>query len=291
MRVFVTGATGFIGSRIVPELIAAGHQVLGLTRSDTGAQALLRAGAQAHRGNIEDLDSLRSGADACDATIHTAFDHDFAHFVENCQKDRRVIAALGEALHGSQRPLLITSGTAMGTVAVGQPASEDHFDPAHPNPRIASELAGQALLARGINLSVMRLSQIHDTAKQGLVTEVIALARARGVSAYVGDGDNRWSAAHVSDTARLYRLAVEKGGAGARYNATAEEGIPFRLIAEAVGRRIGVPVVSVPTEEVVAHFGWLSTFIDKDMSATSALTRERLGWAPGGPGLLADIAP
>ncbi len=290
MRVFLTGSTGFIGSHIVPELIAAGHQVLGLTRSEAGATALAAAGAEAFRGDIEDLDSLRGGAARCDGVIHTAFDHDFSRFVENCQKDRRAIEALGSALEGSDRPLLITSGTAMGSARPGEPATENAFDADHPNPRVASELAGRELCERGVNVSVVRLSQIHDTVKQGLVTEVIALARRTGVSAYIGEGLNAWSATHVSDTARLFRLALERRQAGARYHATAEGAIPFRDIAEAVGRSVGVPVKSLAPEEAAAHFTWLMAFVGKDMSASSALTQERLGWRPHGPGLLADIA-
>lgn len=290
MRVFLTGSTGFIGSALVPELIAAGHRVLGLTRSEDGARALAAAGAQAHRGDLEDLDSLRRGAAECDGVIHAAFDHDFTNFAANCEKDGRAIAALGSALEGSDRPILITSGTAMGSGAPGEPATEGRFDPDYPNPRVASELAGRELSDRGVNVSVVRLSQIHDTDKQGLVTEVIALAREKGVSAYPGDGENRWSAAHLSDTARLYRLALERREAGARYHATAEGAIPFRAIAEAVGRRIGVPVRSVGPAEAGDHFGWLATFVDKDMSASSALTRDRLDWRPTGPGLLVDLA-
>lgn len=289
MRVFLTGSTGFIGSTIVPELIGAGHQVLGLTRSDAGARSLLAAGAEAYRGDIEDLESLRSGAAACDAVIHTAFDHNFANFVENCQKDRRAIEALGSALEGSDRPLVITSGTAMGTAAPGQPAVEDAFDPDHPNPRVASELAGRELLQRGVNVSVVRLSQIHDTVKQGLVTGVIELARKKGVSAYVDEGLNRWSAAHVLDAARLFRLALEKREAGARYHATAEGAIRFRDIAEAVGRSLRVLATAVSSEKAKDHFGWLAAFVDQDMAASSAKTQERLGWHPTGPGLIADL--
>ena len=289
MRIFLTGSTGFIGSKIVPELINTGHQVLGLTRSDAGARALLEAGAAVHRGDIEDLDSLRSGAQECDGAIHTAFDHNFQHFVANCEKDRRVILALGDALEGSDRPLVITSATPMGTAVPGQPATEDYFSPEHPNPRKASELAGRELFQRGINVSVVRLSQIHDAEKQGLVTEMIALACAKGVSAYVGEGLNPWSAAHVSDAARLYRLALEKREAGARYHATAEKSIEFRLIAKVIGDRLGVPVVSVSQDDMVGHFGWLSAFADKDMSATSTKTRECLQWHPTGPGLLASL--
>ena len=224
MRVFVTGATGFIGSALVPELIGAGHQVLGLTRSEEGAQSLLAAGAEVHRGNLEDLESLRAGAAASDSVIHCAFDHDFSNFAANCEKDRRVIEAIGDALVGSDRPLLITSGTGMGGGVPGQTATEDRFDLSHPNPRIASEEAGMAVASRGVNVSVVRLPQVHDPVKQGLITPLIQVTREKGVSAYVGAGGNRWPAAHVLDVARLYRLALEKGEAGSRYNAVAEEG-------------------------------------------------------------------
>ena len=289
MHVFVTGSTGFIGSALVPELIAAGHRVLGLTRSEAGARSLLAAGAEAHRGDLEDLDSLRRGADATDGVIHTAFDHDFSRFAANCEKDRRAIEALGATLRGSDRPLIITSGTAMGSAAPGRPATDDHFDPDHPNPRVASELAGRTALQEGTNVSVMRLSQIHDRAKQGLITEVIALARKTGVSAYVGEGLNRWSATHVLDAARLYRLALEKRQAGARYHAVAEEGIAFRAIAETVGRGLRVPVRAIAPEDVADHFGWLAAFAGRDLSASSALTRDRLGWRPTGPTLMDDL--
>jgi nucleoside-diphosphate-sugar epimerase len=289
MRVFVTGSTGFIGTEVTRELLDAGHQVLGLTRSQEGARVLQSMGAEAHSGNIEDPDSLRKGAAECDAVIHTAFDHDFSRFVANCEKDARVIAALGSALEGSTRPLIITSGTAMGSPAPGQAADEDHFDPTHPNPRVASELAGQALTDRGVNVVVMRLSQIHNPVKQGLVTELIKLAREKGCSAYVGDGDNRWSATHLADTARLYRLALEQHQPGARYHATAEQGIAFRQIADAIGRGLGVPVVALSGEAAAAHFGWMSGFVGKDMSGLSSKTRERLNWQPKGPGLIADI--
>lgn len=289
MRVFLTGATGFIGSAIVAELLGAGHQVLGLTRSDAGERALAAAGATAHRGDIEDLDSLRRGAAGCDAVIHTAFDHDFTHFADNCRKDGRAIEALGSALEGSDRPLIITSGTPMGTTVPGEPALEDRFDPDHPLPRVVSELAGQALLARGVNVSVLRLSQIHDTRKQGLVTPAIELARRSGVSAYVDEGLNCWSAAHLLDTARLYRLALERRAAGARYHATAEGAIRFRDIAQAIARNLDLPVATVAAQDAASHFGWLAAFVGRDMSAFSASTRERTGWHPGGPGLIADI--
>lgn len=289
MRVFLTGATGFIGSAVIPELIGAGHHVVGLTRSDAGAKALAAAGAEVHRGDLEDLDSLRSGAAGADGVIHTAFDHDFSRFVANCAKDGRAIAALGAALAGSEKPLVITSGTGMGSGKPGQPATEDVFNTDHPNPRVASELAGAALLEAGVNVSVMRLPQVHDTVKQGLVTPAVDLARKKGVSAYVGDGRNRWPAAHISDVARLYVLALEKREAGARYNAVAEEGIPVREIAEVIGRGLKVPVVALSPEEAAGHFGWLAAFAGLDLPASGAQTQARLGWHPTGPGLIADL--
>jgi nucleoside-diphosphate-sugar epimerase len=289
MRVFLTGATGFIGSTIVPELINAGHQVLGLTRSDAGAQSLAAAGAEVHRGNLEDLESLRSGAAQSDGVIHCAFDHDFTNFVANCEKDRRAIGALGAALAGSDRPLVITSGTGMGNAAHGQPATEDVFNSNNPHPRKASELAGASMLAAGINVSVVRLPQVHDTVKQGLITPAVAIAREKGVSAYVGDGLNRWPAAHVLDVARLYRLALEKREAGARYHAVAEEGIAVRNIAEVIGKGLKVPVVAMSPEQAAGQFGWLAPFVGMDIPASSAQTQARLGWHPTGPGLIADL--
>jgi nucleoside-diphosphate-sugar epimerase len=289
MRVFVTGATGFIGSALVPELINAGHQVLGLTRSDAGAKSLIAAGAEVHRGNLEDPESLRSGAAKADGVIHLAFDHDFSNFVAICEKDRRAIEALGDALVGSERPLVITSGTGMGSAAPGKPATEDHFDPNHPNPRKSSELAGVSVAARGVNVSVMRLPQVHDTVKQGLITYTIAVARQKGVSAYVGDGLNRWPAAHVLDTARLYRLALERAKAGARYHAVAEEGVPVRDMAEVIGRGLKIPVVALSPEAAADHFGWLAPFAGWDMPASSAQTQKELGWHPTGPGLIEDL--
>jgi nucleoside-diphosphate-sugar epimerase len=289
MRVFVTGSTGFIGSTIVPELINAGHQVLGLTRSDAGAQSLIAAGAEVHRGNLEDLESLRTGAAKADGVIHCAFNHDFSKFVANCAMDTRAIETLGAALTGSDRPLIITSGTGMGNAVPGQPATEDHFDPSHPNPRVASELAGASMSARGVNVSVVRLPQVHNRIKQGLITYAITVAREKGVSAYVGDGINRWPAVHVLDAARLYRLALEKAEAGARYHAVAEEGVPVRDIAEVVGRGLKVPVVALSPEEAAGHFGWLGAFVSWDLPASSAQTQARLGWRPTGPGVIADL--
>lgn len=289
MRIFVTGATGFIGSHVVSKLIGAGHQVLGLARSDAAADALIAAGAEAHCGDIEDLDSLRSGAALADGIIHTAFDHDFSKFVENCEKDRRAIEALGTSFVGTSKPLVITSSTVMGSAAPGERASEDVFNSAGPNPRVASELAGQALLDRGVHVITIRNSQIHDARKQGLVSDVLALARNRGISSYIGESANAWSAAHISDTALLYRLALEKNEAGARYHGTAESAISFRDIAEAIGKHFGLPVRSLSTDEASDHFGWLGAFVSKDMSAANALTRQRLSWNPQGPTLLEDL--
>ena len=288
MRVFVTGATGFIGSAIVRELIEAGHRVLGLDRSEAGAKSLIAAGVQVHRGGLEDLKSLRSGATAADAVIHTAFIHDFSNFAENCEIDKRAIETLGSALEGSERPLLVTSGLA--TVAQGRMATEEDA-PLPPSPSYprASEVTAETLLKRALRASVVRLPQVHNTVKQGLVTYAIALACEKGVSAYVADGLNRWAAVHVLDTARLYRLALEKQEAGARYHAVAEEGVPVRDIAEAIGRGLKVPVVSKSSEEAAAHFGWLGMFVGRDLTGSSVQTQRRLGWRPSGPGLIADL--
>src|SRR5271167_490230 len=286
MKIFVTGATGFIGSAVVPELIKAGHRVLGLTRSDSGAQSLIAAGAEVHRGSLEDLDSLRSGAAAADGVIHTAFIHDFSKFKENCEIDRRAIEALGAALAGSDRPLIVSSGTA-GVAAPGKVATEDRVVPPDlPFPRVSERTA---LSLQGVKASVMRLPQVHDTIKQGLVTYAIAAARERGVSAYVGEGRNRWAAAHVPDAARLYRLALEKHEAGAKYHAVAEEGVSMREIAETIGRGLKIPVVSLSPEKAAAHFGWLAMFAGADLVASSEKTRKNLGWNPTGPGLIADL--
>jgi nucleoside-diphosphate-sugar epimerase len=289
MRIFVTGATGFVGSAIVPELLKAGHQVIGMTRSDAGAQALADAGAEVHRGTLEDVGSLRSGAAKADGVIHTAFDHDFSRFVENCEKDKRAIAALGSALAGSDRPLIITSGTGVGIARPGEPATEDVFNIHHPNPRIASELAGNELLDAGVNVSVVRLPQVHNPLKQGLITPLIGMIREKGVAAYVGDGSNRWAAGHLSDVARLYRLAVEAGERGARYHAVGEEGVSSKEIIEALGRGLKLPVVSIAPDEAAAYFGWMAMFAGLDMPASSAWTQARLDWHPTGPTLIADL--
>ena len=290
MRVFVTGATGFIGSAVVRELIAAGHELLGLCRSDEKAAALAEAGAEVHRGSLEDLDSLRRGAARSDGVIHLAFNHDFSKFMANCEHDRRVIEALGAVLAGSDRPLIVTSGTGMANTVPGQPATEHGaVVSADVIPRVASEDAAASLAAIGVNVSVVRLPQVHDTAKQGLVTRVIAIARDQGVCAYVGDGHNRWPAAHVLDTARLYRLAIEQAEPGAKYHAVAETGIPLRDIAEAIGRRLTIPVKSIAPEEAPAYFGWFAMFAGHDLPASSEQTRKKLGWQPSGPGLIADL--
>lgn len=289
MRVFLTGATGFIGSRITAELLSAGHEVLGLTRSAAGAATLEAAGAVPHRGDIEDLDSLRAGAADSDAVIHTAFDHDFSRYAANCEKDRRAIAVLGETLGRGDRPLIITSVTGIGSSAPGEPAVEDHLDLTHPIPRVASEQAGEALKAEGVNVITVRLPQVHDTVRQGLISPFVDIARAKGVSAYVGDGANRFSAAHVSDAARLYRLALEGGQRNARYHAVAEEGVALRAIAETLGAGLGLPVVSIPADRAGDHFGYMATFAGLDLIASSASTRDRLGWTPEGPDLLSDL--
>ena len=289
MRIFLTGATGFIGSKIIPELLEAGHQVLGLTRSDAGAKQLTAARAEVHRGNLEDPTTLRRGAEKADAVIHCAFDHDFSRFVENCQKDKRNIEAIGEALVGSKRPLIITSGTGMGSRGPGEPASEDVYDATHANPRKISEETGAALAARGVNVSCVRLPQVHDRKKQGLISPLIEISRAKGRVAYVGDGKNRWPAAHVTDVARLYKLAIERAEPGARYNAVGEEGVTAKDISDALGRSLKLPVVSLTGDEVAAHFGWMAMFAGVDMPASNAITRKKLGWAPVGPGLIADL--
>lgn len=286
MRVFVTGATGFIGSRVVPELISAGHQVVGLTRSDAGAQSLAAQGAQARRGDLEDLESLRGGAAASDAVLHVAFRHDWTRFAESCELDKHAIETIGAVLQGSSRPLIVSSGVG---VADGRAATEDDPPLSSPSfPRV-SEGTAVELMERGVNASVMRLPQVHDTEKQGLITPLIAIARAKGVSAYVGDGSNRWPAAHIGDVARIYRLALEKGTAGARYHAVAEEGVPLKDIATAIGHGLNVPVISISPEQAQEHFGFLGFFAGRDVHTSGAQTRAKLGWNPTGPDLLTDL--
>jgi nucleoside-diphosphate-sugar epimerase len=290
MRVFLTGATGFIGSHVIPELLTSGHRVLGLTRSDAGARQLEAAGVETHRGDLERPETLASGAAAADAVIHCAFDHNFENFYENTKKDQRNIAAMGEALAGTHKPLLITSGIGIGTPLNGGPATEDVLNPRHANPRIATELAGAALIARSIDVRTIRLPQVHDTTRAGLITPLIAEARRAGGTAYIGEGRTRWAAAHISDVAKLYVLALERGEPGARYHASVEEGVTARAIAEAIGQGTGLPVHSVEADEAERYFGWMAPFAVLDMIASNAWTRARLGWQPTGPDLLTDLA-
>jgi nucleoside-diphosphate-sugar epimerase len=291
MRVFLTGATGFIGSYLVPELIDAGHHVVGLSRSDTGAEALRRAGAEVLRGDVNDLGRLRSAAEGADGVIHAAFNHDFSNLRQHCEEDRRVIEALGDVLLSSDRPLIVTSGTGVvDRSKISGPAIET--DPplsSATSPRGATEEAAAELIEKGGRVILMRLPQVHDTRHQGRVALHIKLARERGWVAIVGTGDNRLPAVHVSDAVRLFRLALEQGEAGARYHAVSEEGVAMHDIAEAIGAGLNVPVRSIIPEEVADYFGPIVSIVALDMAASSALTRKQLGWNPNGPDLLTDL--
>ncbi len=290
MHVFVTGATGFVGAAVVRELQGAGHSVLGLVRSDDKAKALAATGAQVHRGDLTDLDSLRSGAAEADGVIHTAFIHDFSKFGENGQIDKRAIEAIGEVLAGTGKPLVVSSGTA--GIAVGQVATEDVVMPAG-TPRL-SEPTAFSFTGRGVRSMAIRLAPaVHGISDQGFkagfVSYAVAVAREKGVSAYVGDGTNRWTAVQRLDAARLYRLALEKGKAGSAYHAIGDEGIAVKDIAALIGKRLNLPVVSIPPEKAAEHFGFLGMFLGLDIPASSSKTQAELGWKPTGPGLLADM--
>lgn len=288
MRVFITGASGFIGGAITAELLKAGHEVIGLTHSAEGMTLLNAAGFEVHQGDINDAESLRTGIEKSDGVIHCAYMHGFDKIEAASRQENRAINNLGSLLVDSQKPLLITSVAAMGIAIPGQPAIEDHFDPNQRNPRYATETAAASVAGQGVKVSVIRLPQVHNTQKSGIVSSLFHIARTKGVSAYVGNGSNRWAAAHLRDVAQLYRLALENNGPG-RYHAVAEEGIPLREIASAIGQRLNVPIVSLSAEEAQSHFGPLAMFLGFDMSASSEQTRKRLNWHPTGPGLIEDL--
>jgi nucleoside-diphosphate-sugar epimerase len=281
MKVFVTGASGFVGSAVVAELLRAGHHVLGLARSDAGAARIRDLGAEVHRGDLTELATLRSGASNAEGVIHCGFSHDdFTDRANNCRKDREAIAALGETLVGSNRPLVITMGL--------DPATEDEATSADAGGgRGASELLALSYADKGVRVSAVRLPpSVHDEGDHGFVPTLIDIARKSGKAGYIGDGSHRWAAVHRGDAASLFRVALEKAPAGTRLHAVGDEGVPTREIAALIGARLGLPVESLPPE----HFGWLGTFYGKNTTATSTLTQERFGWAPEGPGLLADMA-
>jgi nucleoside-diphosphate-sugar epimerase len=291
MRIFVTGATGFVGSAVSRELLNAGHQVLGMARSDTGAKALADAGVEVYRGDLKDPDSLRDGAMRSDGVVHTAFVHDWSDFQANVETDRRAVEALADALAGSGKPFVNTSGIAM-TAFASAPGHVGVEDDAPPNsiPRVASEEATLAAASHGVRSAVVRLPfSVHGEGDHGFVPMIIGIAREKGVSAYIGDGHNRWPSVHRLDAAHLYRLVLEKGAAGTRYHAVADRGVPFREIAEVIGRRLNLPVVSKPPEEAEGHFGFLGMFVGMDCPASGEKTQAELGWRPTEPGLIPDL--
>ncbi len=288
MHVFVTGATGFIGSAIVQELLSHGHRVTGLARSEAAVEALAAAGAGAHRGDLTDLDSLRRGAAAADAVIHTAFNHDFSRFAASCEDDRSIVTALGDALTGSDRRLVVTSGTAL--VAAGRPFAKEADAPAPHHPRVASEQAAAALAERGVKINVVRLPpSVHGEGDHGFVPLLIDLARRKGLAAFIGDGSNRWPAVHRLDAAELFRRVVEQGRAGASYHGSAETGVAFAELTAVIGRRLGLPVRGLTGEAVAAHFGWFEKFAAMDNPCSSEATQQELGWQPRRTGLLVDV--
>jgi nucleoside-diphosphate-sugar epimerase len=290
MRIFLTGASGFIGSAITKELLAAGHEVLGLARSEESAKALTAAGATVHKGTLDDPESLKSGAAVSDGVIHTAFNHDFSKFRDNCETDRRVIEAMGSVLAGSDRPLIITSGTAL--IRLGRPATEADIQPngSDTHPRVASEEAAAAVAEKGVRVSVVRLPpSVHGQGDHGFIPMFIGVAREKGISAYIGEGHNRWATVHRLDAARLYRLAIEKAASNAIYHSIGEEGVATHAIAETIGRHLNLPVTSISGDEATPHFGFIGAYFGYDIPASSAETQKILSWTPTQPGLIADL--